>query len=192
MSIKKVVGYRAGSGTGSISQRYGFGSAPKCRGSPTLVGHQKHFSSDPDSDPASRTALDLGWKEHTRKCTFKSNKQKNFFKQISFLLASWRSMTKIARSGSESRSISQRHGSADLVPDPHQNVMDPEHWDRHKPSCPAAWASSPPRRVVSRPPGPCAGAWSQARPCQETERKNERFFKSQKKKNLWKLMQRVI
>ena len=37
-----------------------------------------------------------------------------------------------SESGSESRSesgsgsISQRHGSAD--PDPHQNVMDPEHW----------------------------------------------------------------
>jgi hypothetical protein len=28
-------------------------------------------------------------------------------------------------SGSESGSISQRHGSAD--PDPHQNVMDPQH-----------------------------------------------------------------
>jgi hypothetical protein len=34
-------------------------------------------------------------------------------------------MTKIAGSGSESGSISQRHGSAD--PDSHQNVMDPEH-----------------------------------------------------------------
>jgi hypothetical protein len=38
-------------------------------------------------------------------------------------------MTKIAGSGygtgSETGSISQRHGSAD--PDPHQNVMDPEH-----------------------------------------------------------------
>ena len=36
-------------------------------------------------------------------------------------------MTKIAGSGSgcESGSISQRHGSAD--PDPHQNVMDPQH-----------------------------------------------------------------
>ncbi len=32
---------------------------------------------------------------------------------------------KIEGSGSESGSISQRHGSAD--PDPHQNVMDPEH-----------------------------------------------------------------
>ncbi len=46
------------------------------------------------------------------------------------LFASWMSKTKIAGCGSEfgSRSISQRHGSAD--PDPHQNVMDPEaeHW----------------------------------------------------------------
>jgi hypothetical protein len=46
---------------------------------------------------------------------------------LGFLLASWRSTTKIAGSGSEfgSGSISQRHGSAD--PDPHQNVMDPQH-----------------------------------------------------------------
>ncbi len=52
----------------------------------------------------------------------KSNQQKFFL--MSFLLASWRSMTKRAGSGSES--ISQRHGSAD--PDPHQNVIDPKHW----------------------------------------------------------------
>jgi hypothetical protein len=39
-------------------------------------------------------------------------------------LASWRSMMKIEETGSGS--ISQRHGSAD--PDPHQNVMDPQHW----------------------------------------------------------------
>jgi hypothetical protein len=31
-----------------------------------------------------------------------------------------------SRSASESGSISPRHGSAD--PDPHQNVMDPQHW----------------------------------------------------------------
>jgi hypothetical protein len=37
-------------------------------------------------------------------------------------------MTKIAGSGYESGSISQRHGSADPDQDPHQNVMDPEHW----------------------------------------------------------------
>jgi hypothetical protein len=29
--------------------------------------------------------------------------------------------------GSASGSISQRHGSADPDPDPHQNVMDPQH-----------------------------------------------------------------
>jgi hypothetical protein len=42
--------------------------------------------------------------------------------EVSFLLASWRSMAKIAGSGS----ISHRHGSAD--PDVHQNVMAPEQW----------------------------------------------------------------
>ncbi len=58
----------------------------------------------------------------------KSNKHKKLCKKISFLLASWRSMTKIAGSGSgsESGSIGQRHGSAD--PDPPQIVMDPQHW----------------------------------------------------------------
>jgi hypothetical protein len=35
--------------------------------------------------------------------------------------------TKIAVSGSASGSISQRHGSADPDPDPHQNIMDPQH-----------------------------------------------------------------
>ncbi len=38
------------------------------------------------------------------------------------------SMTKIAGSGSESGSISQRYGSADPDPDPQKNVMDPQHW----------------------------------------------------------------
>jgi hypothetical protein len=36
-------------------------------------------------------------------------------------------MTKKEGSGSESGSIGQRHGSADPEPDPHQNVMDPQH-----------------------------------------------------------------
>jgi hypothetical protein len=47
-------------------------------------------------------------------------------------------MTNIAGSGSEpgfgsesgSVNISQRHGSEDPDPDPHQNVMDPEHCSR--------------------------------------------------------------
>jgi hypothetical protein len=45
-----------------------------------------------------------------------------------FLLASRRSMTKIAGSGSVS--ISQRHGSAD--PDPYQNVIDPQPCEKQK------------------------------------------------------------
>ncbi len=55
----------------------------------------------------------------------KRSEQKNFFEKLVFL-ASWRSMTKIAGSGS----INQRHGSADPDPDPdpHQNVMDPQDW----------------------------------------------------------------
>jgi hypothetical protein len=47
--------------------------------------------------------------------------RKTLYNKICFLLTSLRSMTKVAGSGS----ISERHGSAD--PDPHQNVMDPEH-----------------------------------------------------------------
>ncbi len=63
------------------------------------------------------------------KCTVpsKSNMQKNFLK-FSFLLASWRSMKKIAGSGS----ISQRYGSADPDLDPHQNVLDPQHYFKQK------------------------------------------------------------
>ncbi len=39
-------------------------------------------------------------------------------------------MTKVAGSGSKIRvtAISQRLGSADPDPDPHQNFKDPEHW----------------------------------------------------------------
>jgi hypothetical protein len=37
--------------------------------------------------------------------------------------------------GSASGSISQRHGSADPDPDPHQNVMDPEHCPISSPLC---------------------------------------------------------
>jgi hypothetical protein len=44
---------------------------------------------------------------------------------------------KIEGSGSESGSISQRHGSADsdADPDPQQNVMDPEHLPALKAGC---------------------------------------------------------
>ncbi len=51
--------------------------------------------------------------------------KKTCLKNLVFLLPSWRSMTKIAGSGS----INKRHGSADPDPDPDplQNVMDPQH-----------------------------------------------------------------
>jgi hypothetical protein len=39
-----------------------------------------------------------------------------------------KSMMKIAGSGFGSGSISQIHGSVDPDPDPHQNVMDPQHF----------------------------------------------------------------
>jgi hypothetical protein len=47
-------------------------------------------------------------------------------------------MTKIAGSGS----ISERRGSADPDPDPHQNVMDPQ-------QCPEKWESGKARNILS-------------------------------------------
>jgi hypothetical protein len=55
----------------------------------------------------------------------KSIKRKNFCWKISFLLASWRSMTKIAGSGSRIRIRIQIHWEAWIRP---QNLMDPQHW----------------------------------------------------------------
>ncbi len=59
------------------------------------------------------------------KCTFKKKQAEKLWKNVVFLLASWRSMTKTAGSGS----IIQRHGSAD--PYPYQYVTDPQHWLEH-------------------------------------------------------------
>jgi hypothetical protein len=106
-------------GSGSTSQRYGSGSG-------SFYHHAKII----------RKILNLAilWLsdflslKNNVNLPSKSNKQK-LCKKIIFLLASWRSVTKIAGSGS----ISQWHGSADPDPNPHQNVMDPEHWFRlHK------------------------------------------------------------
>ncbi len=55
----------------------------------------------------------------------KNSKKKPWF----LLFCDLRSMMKIDGSGSASGSISKRHGSADPDPDPHQNAMDPQHWD---------------------------------------------------------------
>jgi len=86
------------------------------------------------------------------KSTFKKVKCRKTFKKISFLLASWRSMMKIEGSASRSGSISQRHGSADPDPDPHQNVMDPQHcWRAFTQNfslhSPRAWSGSPALRA---------------------------------------------
>ncbi len=101
-----------GSGSGTISHRYGSGSfyhqAKIIRKTliPTvfwLFIFEKNYVNLPS----------------------KSTKHKNFFLQISLLLASWRSVRKLA--GSESGSIRQRHESAGPDPDWHQIVIDPQH-----------------------------------------------------------------
>jgi hypothetical protein len=51
--------------------------------------------------------------------------------------------------GSVSGSISQRHGSAD--PDPHQNVMDPQHWLLHLPGPPGVRHGRQVGRIAVRP-----------------------------------------
>ncbi len=82
----------------------------------------------------------------------KCSKQKNFFKRTSFLLASWRSMTKIAGSGS--RSTLKCHGSATMTI--FINSLNGK-WPEH-PQPPAAPASS----SVAGHAGPPAGPWGQA------------------------------
>ncbi len=54
---------------------------------------------------------------------------RNFFKLIFVGVLKVKDEKSMIRC-SESGSISQRHGSAD--PDPHQNVMDPQHWGSDK------------------------------------------------------------
>ncbi len=55
----------------------------------------------------------------------KSNKQKNFGKTY-FLLASCQPLTN--KAGSGAGSVSKWYGSADLDPNPYQNVTDPQHY----------------------------------------------------------------
>ncbi len=105
-------------GSGSISQRYGSGSG-------SFYHHAKIVRKTLIPTILCLFLTFYLWKMMYMLCTVPSKcDQKNFF-LISFLLASWRSMTKIAGSGS----ISQRNGSAD--PDPHQNVMDPQHCKKY-------------------------------------------------------------
>ncbi len=99
-------------GSGSASQIYGSGSR-------SFLSSSKNSKKTLDSYCFVTSFGPLSLKNE------KLISRKTFFQKISFLLASKRSMTKIAGSGS----ISQKHGSAD--PDPHQNIMDPEHCLEH-------------------------------------------------------------
>jgi hypothetical protein len=65
-------------------------------------------------------------------CLWESYKKK-LWKKIFFFFASLKSMKKGVGSGAGSgsgagaRFISQRYGSGDPEPDPHQNITDPQH-----------------------------------------------------------------
>ncbi len=107
-------------GSGSTSQRYGSGSDS---GSGPFYHHAKIVRKTLIPAILWLFLIFLSLKNDVN-VPSKSNKQKKIALKISFLLASWRLITKIAGAGS----ISQKHGSEDPDWDPPQNVMDPEHW----------------------------------------------------------------
>ncbi len=100
-----------GSGFRSVSQRYGSGS----------FYHRAKIVRNTMIPTVLRLLYDILSLKNNVNVPTKSNKQENLEKNC-VLLVSWRSMEKIAGSGS----ISHRHGSGD--PDPYQNVTDPQHW----------------------------------------------------------------
>ncbi len=106
-------------GSGSISQRYGSGSGS--------FYQQAKIIRKTLIPTVLWLLLDFLSLKNDGNVPSKSNKQQNLKIRLVFLLAPWRSMTKIAGSGSGSGSISQTYGSADPVPDPYQNVVDLEH-----------------------------------------------------------------
>ncbi len=113
------------SGSGSICQRYRYGSGSgSCFGSGSFYHKAKIFKKLWFLLFCDFFLTFLSLKNDV-KVPSKSSMQKKFFDKICFVLPSWRSVMKIEGSGSKSGSISQRRGSPD--PDPHQNVMDPQH-----------------------------------------------------------------
>jgi hypothetical protein len=112
-------------GSGSTSQIYGSGS-----GSGSFYHHAKIVRKTLIPRYYFVTFFDFLSLKNDVNVPSKSNKQKKLCSKSNFLLASGVSDENRIRppgSGSESGSgsIGQRHGSAD--PDPHQNVMDPQH-----------------------------------------------------------------
>ncbi len=106
-----------GSGSGLINQRYGSGS----------FYHQAKIVRKPLIPTVLWHLFDFFVFEKWCKCLQKVISRKTF-------------LTKFA---SGFGSTSQSHGSADPDPDPHQNVMDPQHWFIywHDPS-PSSWRDS--------------------------------------------------
>ncbi len=103
-------------GSGSTSQRNGSGSG-SCSGSWSFYHHAKIVRKNLDSYYFV-TSFDFLSMKNDVNVASKSNKQKKLWWKISFLLASWRSMTKIAGSGSRIR-------IQDPDPDPLVRGMDP-------------------------------------------------------------------
>ncbi len=114
-----------GSGSGSVSHEVRI---------QILLSSSKNSKKNIDSFPTVLWLPNdfLSWNYYVN-VPSKSNKQKNLGKN-SFLMASWRSRTKIAGSGSGSGSIGQRQRSADPDLYLYQNVMDLQHfyWQRAK------------------------------------------------------------
>ncbi len=108
-----------GPGSGSISQKYWSGSGS--------YYHQAKIVRKTLIPNALWPLFDFLSLKNEINVPLKNKKQKNLKKFCCCLLPSWRSLTKIAGSGSASGSISQRHGSANADPDPRQNFMDPQH-----------------------------------------------------------------
>ncbi len=97
-------------GSGSISHRYRSGS-----GSEFFYHQAKIVRKTLIPTACFVTSFWLFIFENDVNVPSKSNKQKNFFFKISFLLVSWRCMTKTAGSRSGSGSTPKCHGSATLL-----------------------------------------------------------------------------
>ncbi len=108
-----------GSGFGSISQSYGSGSGS--------FYHKAKLVRKTLISTVLGLLFDFLSLKNDKNVPSKSNTQKNFFLNY-FFVGVLKVYDDNSGSGSESGSISQMHGSAEADPDPHQNVIDPQHW----------------------------------------------------------------
>jgi hypothetical protein len=94
-------------------------------------------------------------------------------KKIIFF-ASLKSLKKGVGSGAGSRSISQRYWSKD--PDPHQNVTDPQHWEKGRENW-RFWLYRPNEHGVERP---ARGSEQRSHARPETTNSSTHFMRDQK------------